>query len=209
MTSRTHKAVAKAKLAHLERTARPAPQELLAQQWERQAAELLRLPEPPRLGIGGEAVGTGGFRETLDQDATATAVDASFRRVELTQLGNLDVLPEALDTAESIGATNAVEKMLAHQMAAAHATAMRMLDRGLSYMHKSAQENVEAARCVNAAARLMSAFGDAAVTLQRLRTGGEQRVHVEHVHVAPGGRAIVGAVTAGASTRRGRAPRNG
>jgi hypothetical protein len=51
------------------------------------------------------------------------------------------------------------------------------------YEHSSAGDQVEAVRCTNAAARLMSAFTDGALTLQRLRTGGGQTVTVQHVTV--------------------------
>lgn len=49
----------------------------------------------------------------------------------------------------------------------------------------------------------MSAFNDAALTLQRLRTGGNQTVTVQHVNVAPGAQAVIGNVQAGGRKRRG------
>ena len=87
--------------------------------------------------------------------------------------------------------------MLAHQMAVAHEAALRMMDRGLSYELKNGRDQTEACRCINAAARLFSAFNDAALTLQRLRTGGSQTVTVQHVTVASGGQAVIGNVSTG------------
>jgi hypothetical protein len=78
-----------------------------------------------------------------------------------------------------------------------------MMDRGLSSEHGRAGDQVEACRCTNAAARLMSAFNDAALTLQRLRTGGNQTVTVQHVNVASGGQAVIGNVQTGGRKRRG------
>jgi hypothetical protein len=57
------------------------------------------------------------------------------------------------------------------------------MDRALSYEHRSAGDQVEACRYTNASARLMSAFNDAALTLQRLPTGGNRTVTVQHVNV--------------------------
>jgi hypothetical protein len=55
----------------------------------------------------------------------------------------------------------------------------------------------------------MSVFQDGLLTLQRLRTGGNQTVTVQHVNVAPGGQAVIGNVQAGGSKRRGRDTKNG
>lgn len=210
---KTHNAVEKRRLAMQERTARPAPIEQLAAQWDREADALLQLPQPLVLGTGGEVAvderlnnpRRGLLRETLGEDATVVAVDASLRRLDLLHQSHLEVVPEALDMADSVDAVNSLEKALAHQLAALHNVAMRQLDRALRYqVRDDAAANQEATRCLNAAARLLSSFNDAALTLQRLRGGSEQRVHVEHVHVGAGGQAIVGNVSAGGTkVRRG------
>ena len=44
------------------------------------------------------------------------------------------------------------------------------------------------------AARLMSVFQDGLLTLERLRTGGNQTVTVQHVNVQPGAQAVTGSV---------------
>lgn len=88
-------------------------------------------------------------------------------------------------------------------MAMAHEASLRMMNRGLSYEHNQLGDQVEACRCTNAAARLMSAFNDAALTLQHLRTGGNQTVTVHHVNVASGGQAVIDNVQTGGRKRRG------
>jgi hypothetical protein len=45
--------------------------------------------------------------------------------------------------------------------------------------------------------------------LAKLRRGGEQTVRVEHVHVYPGGKAVVGNVTTGPATGGGGESENG
>jgi hypothetical protein len=110
----------------------------------------------------------------------------------------------------------ALEKALAHQAAAAHqlamrfaATANRWLDHvqaGQTFNEAHRMAMVEAQRAANASARLMLAYQDAALTLQRLRTGGRQVVQVQHVQVNSGGQAVVaGKMTTGhRGHRRGR-----
>jgi hypothetical protein len=46
----------------------------------------------------------------------------------------------------------------------------------------------------SAAARLMKAYAMQMEVLRRLRTGGQQTVRVEHVHVNDGGQAVIGNV---------------
>ena len=109
--------------------------------------------------------------------------------------------------AESIGAANSLEKMLAHQMAVAHEACLRLMDRARSYEDgrpaRSDSDPVEACRLSNASARLMYAFQDGLLTLHKLRTGGNQTVTVQHVNVASGAQAVIGNVQAGRRKRRG------
>ena len=46
----------------------------------------------------------------------------------------------------------------------------------------------------SAAARLMRAYAIQVEVLRRMRTGGQQFVRVEHVHVNDGGQAVIGNV---------------
>ena len=195
--------------------------ECFARSFEEAAGELLTLPTAPAVGPGGEVIRPQPLpdgcrvsvpthkeamrfvvRDTLRKGATRVAEDASVRRTDLLMQPSFNALAMGVDAAETIGAANSLEKMLAHQMAVAHEAAMRMTDRGLSYEHSKSGDQVEACRCLNTAARLMGAFQNAALTIQRLRNGGSQTVTVQHVNLAPGSQAVIGNVQAGGSRRR-------
>lgn len=128
------------------------------------------------------------LRDTV-KDPTLITATAQLDRLRLSDdVGCLDI---AIDTAETIEPQNSIEKLLAHQMAAAHVHAMRQLAKV-----EDCSDPVDQARHVNAAARLMAAFQDGAATLARLRHGGRQQVTVihQHVQVAGGHVAVAGAV---------------
>ena len=57
------------------------------------------------------------------------------------------------------------------------------------------RDPVNMTRYANAAARLMDIYREGLVALHRIKAGGRQTVTVQHVHVADGGQAIVGAVS--------------
>ena len=124
-----------------------------------------------------------GVRETL-LDPDTIALDASASRLEL--LADADAVALGIDAAESIGAQNSLEKMLAHQMAAAH-------KHSLSLMAKipRAADNLEALRLTNASVRLMLAYQCGVRLLQKIRSGGRQVVIVQHVKVSEGGQAVI------------------
>jgi len=86
------------------------------------------------------------------------------------------------------------ECMLAAQMAAVHMTTMTFARR-LNHVDNLAQQD-SAAQAFNKLARTFALQMEA---LKRYRTGGEQRVTVQHVTVNEGGRAIVGAVSQAAA----------
>ena len=220
--SRTELAMRKRREADTERMYKPgAP---LAPMFERQAAELLKLEKSPDVGPGGEVVnpqagkdvvsdqvvGLGckrlNIRDTLRAGADRIAEEASLRRTDLLMQPSFDCVATGIDGAESIGAANSLEKMLAHQMAAAHEAAMRLLDRALSYEAGGRSmrdgDRVEACRLTNASARMMSVYQDALMTLQRLRSGGNQTVTVQHVNVQSGAQAVIGSVETGGRGRR-------
>ena len=141
------------------------------------------------------------------RDPNYITVDASRDRLELAN--EAGALETALDAAESIGAGNSLEKMLAHQLAAAHRSAMKMsaeMNRRVEYLaHVRGEEqeraNIQATRLASASARMMTAFQQGLLTLQRLRTGGQQVVTVQHVQVNEGGQAVV-AGTVGRGSRK-------
>lgn len=197
--SLTHVALDRLRDAHAERRDKVgAP---LAQMFERQAADLLALPNPPDVGPGGEVVreqtmGLGPrralVRNTLTEGADRIAEDASIGRADLLALpGFTTTVAGGLDAAASIGADNSIERMLSHQLAGAHEAGLRFLDRALRH-----DDTVEAARLANAAARLIGTFQDGMLALQRIRSGGAQTVVVQHQHVnvGDGGQAVVASV---------------
>ena len=180
---------------------------------------------PLERGVGGEVR----LRENSDDPwprreaarATRAApdlLDAEASQERLNLAREAGALTLALDAAEGMGAATPAERMLAHQMATAHAMAMRLLakadafaarrflthqTRAIDAADEAKREqvaSVEASRLATAAARMMEATARAALVLDRLRNGNRQTVVVQHVAVGEGGRAVVaGAVVAGAT----------
>ena len=103
-----------------------------------------------------------------------------------------DSVALGVDAAQSIGAQNSLEKMLAHQLAAAHTAALEAIDNATFETN-----TVEKARLLNVSARMMETFQKGLLTLQRLRTGGNQTIVVQRMNVTEGGQAIVGQVHTG------------
>ncbi len=99
-------------------------------------------------------------------------------------------LNAVLAAVDGIGPNNEAEAMLAVQMAGCHEAAMKMLARTNQADMDEAVQNYS-----SAAVKLMRTYTMQLEALAKLRRGGEQTVRVEHVHVHPGGQAIVGNVT--------------
>jgi hypothetical protein len=97
-----------------------------------------------------------------------------------------------LAAVEEIKPRDAVERMLAVQMAATHVAVIRQ---GGRMAHAEGLPQFEAhERAFNKLARTFTAQVEA---LRKHRTGGKQTVTVQHVNVSEGGQAIVGNVQAG------------
>jgi hypothetical protein len=144
--------------------------------------------------------------DTIQESPGMLSASASRSRMELT--GNSLTL--AADAAESIQPKSSLEKMLAHQLAASHRLGMLFAEQAATLVCRPGTLNqfqsVEASRLANAAARMMGAFQDGFLALDRVRRGGKQTVKVVHQHVAvgPGGQAVVaGNVKAGGRKGRG------
>ena len=90
-----------------------------------------------------------------------------------------------------------VEAMLAAQMAAVHLATMTFARR-LAHVENIPQQDA-AERAFN---KLTRTFATQMETLKRYRTGGQQKVTVEHVTVNKGGQAIVGNVQQPAPQQR-------
>jgi hypothetical protein len=130
------------------------------------------------------------LRNTLEKPNMISVTAAEERMEAALKAG---VLETALDAAVSAGASNSIEKMLAHQMAASHKLAMKLVTQINDQMAPA-----DAGRLTNAAARMMLAFQSGVLTLHKIRTGGKQVVVVQHVDVSSGGQAVVaGSMNAG------------
>ncbi len=187
--------------AHGEATTRASWLDLAKEQ-EAAVAQFLSLPEPvPEVGAGRELVpapadeAVPGLRDTVRNPDKTTAL-ASAERMKLAS--DAHSLELAVDMAETIGASNSVERALAHQMAVAHRMAMEFSANARTELaayrcshHLSPHRSIEASRMANTGARLMETFQRGALTLDRLRNGGRQVVQVQHVTVSDGGQAVV------------------
>jgi hypothetical protein len=157
------------------------------------ADELMQVTAPPPV-VAGEVLpteaqradGEGGWalRDTL-ACPDAASIAASLERTDLLTQGHTGVLALGVDAAESVGVSNSLEKMLAHQMALAHKAAFQLVEKALEQ-----RDPIELARLMNASARMMSTYQQALITLHRIRSKGQQTITVQHVTVS-GGQAVV------------------
>lgn len=160
----------------------------LADKLEASADAYLRLEDAPQRGTGGELIASAQKSLTPATQSLKTAdkitLDASLDRLELAYKNG--VLNIALDAAEFIRAESPIEQMLVHQMAAAHrATFDLMAEAG------NIRDPVEKCRLLNTAARLMDTYQKGVLTINKIRTGGQQTVVVQHVQVTDGGQAVI------------------
>src|SRR3954467_13234494 len=172
-------------------------------------------------GAGGELVpmdsGKGAAEwRLLDtvQNPNYVTADASRGRLDLAQQAG--ALEEALDAADTIEARDSLERMLAHQLATVHVSAMKMsadLNRRLDYLanvrgEESERVNIQATRLAGAVGRMMSTYQQGMMTLQRFRSGGQQTVVVQHVQANQGSRVVVAGRVGGGVRGRGTAGGN-
>jgi hypothetical protein len=138
----------------------------------------------------------------LLMEALGTA-DQDFLNGLIGQLGNASSngrqvdeqgLNFMLSVVKSIQPRDQLEAMLASQMAAVHAATMTF-GRRLAHVENVLQQD-SAERAFNKLARTFTTQMEA---LKRYRTGGEQKVTVQHVSISEGGQAIVGNVTQAAT----------
>jgi hypothetical protein len=153
-------------------------------------AETLLKPPKDLVRSSGEAIRPN-FRlphivDTL-QEPNMIGVVASEHRLDLAACVGSRVAESAVDAAQSAQASNSLEKMLCHQLAAIHRVAMKLFAGSLDISGVP----VEMARLSNAGARAMQVYQEGLLTLQKLRTGGKQMVVVQHVQVSEGGQAVI------------------
>lgn len=194
---------------------RAAGDTIVAGHYERDAVRLEVVPGKMVRGTGGEVTITDPhpppsdsashcFLDTLEMPTTTAAAASRARMTQALAFGH-ETLAQATDAAETLGARNSLEKMGAHQFAAAHGMAMKLLHEGAELLRKrdfghqrsgsqfDASEfyTVEGCRLLNMATRLMAASQGWLSTLARVRQGGRQVVTVQHVQVNDGGQAVV------------------
>ena len=160
----------------------------LADRLDQEVAELLTPSEPLQKGLGGEIIprvkdGLPGLESTLREPDLLSAEASQQRAHLLERAGALEL---GIEAAQQGRAGNAIEKMLCHQMAAAHRRAMTLLA-------ESEKEQSAQIACLKAktASRMMGAFAQAALTLRRVQLGVAAH-QIQQVHVA--GNAVVGQV---------------
>jgi hypothetical protein len=142
------------------------------------------------------------IRDTLERPNRVTQA-ASVRRTNLLLQDAFDCVALGVDAADSIDAKNSLEKMLAHQMAVAHEASMRIMNRAMQFARNSELSHAEVeqiGRLTNAGARMMRAYQEGLLALQKIRTGGKQVVVVKRVDIRDGGQAVIGNVDAGGTT---------
>lgn len=93
-----------------------------------------------------------------------------------------------------------IEGMLSVQMIAVHNMAMDTMKRAM--IEGQTVEGRESN--INHATKMLRTFAAQMEALKRYRTGGQQKVIVEHVHVTAGGQAIVGVVNRGGEGNSGK-----
>ena len=159
--------------------------------WENKADEIFR----------------GAHARIIDTLKNPNSISAGASSQRMSAALGADVLEPAIDAAVSAQAANSIEKMLCHQMAAVHFSAMRLLE--LSANSDLRLQPSDVVRFTNAAARMMDVYQAGCLTLLKLKTRGQQRVLVQHqqVNVANGGQAIVAGKFDGGS-RRGKGRKN-
>lgn len=163
-----------------------------------------RMKPSPRFNVKGTEI-----ENNHPDPATGTALlmealgttDLDFLVGLTKQLANAGTKGQKLDESalnfmlamvKGIEPRDQVETMLAAQMAAVHNATMTFA-RQLNHVDNIPQQD-SAERAFNKLART---FASQVEALKRYRTGGEQKVTVQHVNVNDGGQAIVGNVQGG------------
>jgi hypothetical protein len=162
------------------------------------AAEAFQEKSAIALVAGGEVLPQHGteLADTLAAPG-AVALDASAHRLDLLTSMGTDVAAMALDAADTIRASNSLEKMLAHQLALCHQESMRLVSKAAFE-----QDLVSSVRMMNLSLRLMQTYQNGLLTLKRLRGTGEQHITIQHVNVTDGGQAVIGQVQAGGDNKK-------
>lgn len=141
------------------------------------------------------------LRDTCE-DPREVSAEASRTRMELVSYMGAEALVLVADTAETIGAKNSLEKMLAGQIGVTHYLIMSLarqineivlkdLYNGAGTKQDQELDAEIMSRYTAAYSRLSKVMDGHLQTLQKMRTGGRQTVTVQHQHVQVAGQAIV------------------
>jgi hypothetical protein len=141
----------------------------------------------------------------LGSSASAVQENTNLDNVRFAQVtcalpqskGNCDepqFLNLALDGVAALAPRDGMEVMLCSQLVALHSQGMEFMRRAMF----SDQTPIGVDSNVNRVAKTLRTFATMADCLRTYRSGGQQKVTVEHVTVQAGGQAIVGTVNRGA-----------
>ena len=162
----------------------------LANHYEKQAEMILAEAAPLELSSGEVVPKRRKIADTL-KTKDKVSLDASADRLGLLMLMGTDCVALALDASNSIAAENSLEKMLAHQLAVAHKCCMEIVSHGMQEV-----DITNRVKYLNLGARFMDTYQKGMLTLQRIRTGGDQHITVQHVTVSEGSQAIISNIKA-------------
>lgn len=186
---------------------------------ERQAARF----RSPREAVGGALMtGNGGevveakpgpdpWQQQVQQPPDMLAAEATQHRFKLAANVSYLTLTLALELCESLGARDAWERNLLHEVAALHVLSMTVTAKAHAFVTLAASwvpegrqqmQSIEAARLAAVIPRLTEAAQRGMTALERYRNGNRQTVTVQYVTVEAGGQAVV----AGAVKPRRRKP---
>lgn len=173
-----------------------------AKMYENIAEQALALKDEPIPVAGGEIVAYAGNEHDMQlalshshelKNKPMVAARASQQRLQLAE--EAGVLSLAADALEGIENPTAIEKMLGHQIAAAHKMAMKLMAKAddatdtLEVQFHLAKVSV----LIGQAAKLMRACQSGLQALMKARNGGKQEVVVQHIHVEKDAQAVVAA----------------
>ncbi|MDA0739573.1 MAG: hypothetical protein O3A59_11610 [Nitrospirae bacterium] len=163
--------------------------------WHNHAADLLHQAANNRAQAAQVALGevvpeqSSDLKDTLSIPDCA-ALDASVERTRLLMADGVDCLSLALDAAHSGEAKTSIEKMHLHQLAVLHKTALEQIRRA-----SHTADHDQQTKQFQIANRFIRTFQQGIIALMRLRGGGSPII--QHVHLADGAQAVVGAVQNG------------
>lgn len=162
----------------------PAPRIKVKEENEKPAIGLDHPDEELAYRLLMESLGTTSFNFVSGLLSQLANAGSKGREIDESELNFM------LSVIQDIKPKDQLEAMLAAQMAGIHMTTMTFVRR-LAHVDSIQQQDSAGALL----AKLTRTFATQMETLKRYRTGGEQKVTVQHVNVSEGGQAIVGNVT--------------